>query len=127
MRVMMMIKGDPEPDAVPTEELLAAMGTYNEELTRAGVLVDLAGLHPSAAGVRVKVSGDERTVVDGPFPEAKEIVAGYWILKVASMEEAIEWATRVAAILSGEYGRETEVEVRPLFEPEDFGGSREGA
>jgi hypothetical protein len=124
VRVMMMIKGDPEPGALPSGQLLEAMGKYNEELTKAGVLLDLAGLHPSAEGLKVKSSRGERTVVSGPFTEPKETVAGYWILQVKSMEEAIEWATRVASILSDEYGQEAEVEIRQLFEQEDFGDGR---
>src|SRR6266545_1373723 len=92
---MLMIKGDPQPGAAPSEELLAAMGRYNDDLKAAGVLVDLAGLLPSAEGRRVKFSGGNRTVVEGPFAESKQLVAGYWILQVRSMEEAVEWAVRV--------------------------------
>ena len=95
MRVMLMIKGDPEPGAAPSEELLAAMGRYNDELKEAGVLLDLSGLYPSAGGRRVKFSGGNRTVINGPFAESKELVAGYWILQVKSMDEAVEWAKRV--------------------------------
>jgi hypothetical protein len=121
MRVMLMIKGDPEPGALPGEELLAAMGRYNDELRNAGVLVDLSGLHPSAQGRRVKFSGGNRTVVDGPFPESKELVAGYWILQVSSMDEAVDWAKRapfeaLARIYPGEYGAEGEIEIRQVFE-----------
>jgi hypothetical protein len=94
MRVMMMIKGDPEPGAAPSEELLTAMGRYNDELKKAGVLVDLAGLLPSAEGRRVKFAEGDRTVIDGPFPESKRLIAGYWILQVPSMEEAVDWAKR---------------------------------
>ena len=94
MRVMLMIKGDPEPGAVPSEELLTAMGRYNDELKQAGVLVDLAGLLPSAEGRRVQFSGGSRAVIDGPFDESKKLTAGYWILQVNSMEEAVEWAMR---------------------------------
>jgi hypothetical protein len=94
MRVMLMIKGDPEPGAAPSEELLAAMGRYNDELKQAGVLLDLAGLLPSAEGRRVRFSGGERSVVDGPFAESKTLIAGYWILQVKSMDEAVEWAER---------------------------------
>jgi len=122
MRVMMMIKGDPEPGAVPGEELLAAMGSYNDELKQAGVLLDLAGLLPSVAGRRVKFSGGDRVVVDGPFPESKQLIAGYWILKVQSMDEAVEWAERFpfeafSRIYPGEYGATSEVEIRQVFEP----------
>ncbi|HEX2373064.1 MAG TPA: YciI family protein, partial [Actinomycetota bacterium] len=94
MRVMLMIKGDPQPGAAPSEELLGAMGRYNDELKEAGVLVDLAGLLPSAMGRRVRLSGGSRGVVDGPFAESRQLVAGYWILQVQSMEEAVEWAER---------------------------------
>jgi hypothetical protein len=122
MRVMMMIKGDPEPGAVPGEELLAAMGSYNEELKSAGVLIDLAGLLPSAAGRRVRFSGGDRAVIDGPFPESKQLIAGYWILQVQSMDEAVEWAERFpfeafSRIYPGEYGATSEVEIRQVFEP----------
>jgi len=121
MRVMLITKGDPEPGALPGEELLAAMGKYNEELTKAGVLVDLSGLYPSADGRRVKFSGGTRTVIDGPFAESKELIAGYWILQVESMDEAVEWAKRfpfeaLAKIYPGEYGAEGEIEIRRVFE-----------
>ena len=123
MRVMLMIKGDPEPGAAPSEELLAAMGSYNNELKQAGVLLDLAGLLPSAEGRRVRFSGGNRAVLDGPFPESKQVVAGYWILQVRSMEEAVEWAERFpfeafSRIYPGEYGAEVELEIRQVFEPE---------
>jgi hypothetical protein len=123
MRVLMMIKGDPEPGQLPSEKLLAEMGRYNEELTKAGVLLDLNGLHPSATGARVKFSRGKRTVIDGPFAEGKELVAGYWILQVKSMDEAIEWAKRVPFEAGGEYGDEGEVEIRQIFELEEFGNS----
>jgi hypothetical protein len=128
MRVMMMIKGDPQAGAAPSEELLTAMGRYNDELKTAGVLIDLAGLLPSAAGRRVKFAEGNRTVVDGPFPEAKQLIAGYWILQVPSMDEAVEWAERFpfeawSGIYPGEYGAEVELEVRQVFEPEDFDAS----
>ncbi len=121
---MLMIKGDPEPGATPSDELLAAMGKYNDELKEAGVLIDLAGLHPSGEGKRVKFSGGNRTVSDGPFGESKEPIAGYWILDVKSMDEAVDWAKRVpfealARIYPGEYGAEGEVEIRQVFELED--------
>ena len=116
MRVMMMIKGDPEPGAVPGEELLAAMGSYNDELKQAGVLL------PSVAGKRVQFSGGDRAVIDGPFPESKQLIAGYWILHVRSMDEAVKWAKRFpfeafSRIYPGEYGAESEVEIRQVFEP----------
>jgi hypothetical protein len=123
MRVMFMIKGDPQPGAAPSEELLTAMGSYNDELKKAGVLLDLAGLLPSAMGRRVRFSGGSRAVIDGPFPESKQLVAGYWILQVPSMEEAVEWAERFpfevfSRIYPGEYGAEVELEIRQVFEPE---------
>jgi hypothetical protein len=121
MRFMMMVKGDPPAGAVPSEEILAAMGKYNEELMKAGVLLDLSGLKPSAEGARVKVSGGKRTVIDGPFAESKELLAGYWIIDVKSKEEAVEWAKRVPFI-PGEFGDEAVIELRPIFELDDFGG-----
>jgi hypothetical protein len=124
MRVMMMFKADPDPGATPGEELLAEMGRYNDELQKAGVLVDLAGLLPSATGRRVRYSGGKRTVIDGPFPDPKQVIAGYWILQVQSMDEAVEWAERfpfeaLSRIYPGEYGAEGELEIRQVFEPEE--------
>ena len=125
MRVMMMVKGDQEPGELPSEELLAAMTKYNEELTTAGVLLDLSGLHPSAEGVRVRLSGGKTTVVHGPFAQPNEIVAGYWILQVKSMDEAVEWAKRVPVeAAEHEYGQESEIEIRQIFELEEFGESQ---
>ena len=123
MRVMLMIKGDPQPGAAPSEELLAAMGSYNDELKEAGVLIDLAGLLPSAMGRRVRLSGGNRAVIAGPFPESKQLIAGYLILQVQSMEEAVEWADRFpfeawSQIYPDEYGAEVEIEIRQVFEPE---------
>ncbi len=123
MRVMVMIKGDPQPGAAPSEELLGAMGRYNDELKAAGVLIDLAGLLPSVMGRRVRLSGGIRSVIDGPFPESKQLIAGYWILQVPSMDEAVEWAERFpfeafSQIYPGEYGAEVEIEIRQVFEPE---------
>jgi hypothetical protein len=123
VRVMMMIKGDRELGHMPSEGFLAQMGKYNEELSTAGVLLDLAALHPSAEGVRIKFSGGKRTVIDGPFAEPKEVVAGYWILQVNSMDEAIEWAKRLPFEAGGEPGAEGEIEIRQLFELEEFGES----
>jgi hypothetical protein len=126
-KFMMIIKGDQPPGELPSEEMLAAMGTYNEELAKAGVLVDLAGLHPTAEGARVKFSGGRRTVVNGPFTESKELVAGYWIIEANSMADAIEWAKRVPFETGGahgydrESGPEGEIEVRQLFELEELG------
>jgi hypothetical protein len=123
MRVMLMIKGDPEPGAAPSEELLGAMGSYNDELKKAGVLLDLAGLLPSAEGRRVRFSGENRRVIQGPFAESTQLIAGYWILQVQSMDEAVEWAERFpfgawSRIYPGEYGAEVEIEIRQVFEPE---------
>jgi hypothetical protein len=128
---MLMIKGDPQPGAAPSEELLTAMGSYNDELKAAGVLIDLAGLLPSAEGRRVKFAGGNRTVIDGPFPESKQLIAGYWILQVPSMEEAVEWAKRapfeaLSRIYPGEYGATGEIEIRRVFEPEGFDASTSG-
>ena len=94
MRLMLLIKGDPQPGAAPSEELLGAMGSYNEELKEAGVPHDLPGLLPSAEGRRVSLAEGNRAVIDGPFPESKQLVAGYWILQVPSMDEAVTWAER---------------------------------
>jgi hypothetical protein len=118
MRVMMMVKASQRSEAgeLPTEEHIAAMGKYNEELQKAGVLLDLSGLKPTSAGVRVNFSGGKRRVVDGPFSEAKELIAGYWIIQVRSKEEAIEWAKRIPA----EICNVPEVELRPFYELEDF-------
>jgi hypothetical protein len=120
MRFMMIVKAskDSEAGKMPSEELLAAMGKYNEELMKAGVLVDLTGLQPSSKGARIKFQGWKRTVTDGPFAETKELIAGYWIIKVNSLQEAIDWAKRVPDP-HGE-GQEGEIEIRQLFELEDF-------
>jgi hypothetical protein len=120
MRFMMIVKAnkDSEAGVMPSEELLAAMGKYNEELMKAGVLADLTGLHPSSKGARIKFQGWKRTVIDGPFAETKELIAGYWLIKVNSLQEAIEWAKR-APDPHGE-GREGEIEIRQLFELDDF-------
>jgi len=123
MRFMMIVKAskDSEAGKMPSEEILSAMGKYNEELMKAGVLLDLAGLRPSSTGARIKLSGGKRTVVDGPFTETKELIAGYWIIQVKSREEALEWAKR-APNPYGE-GQEGEIEVRQFFELDDFGPS----
>ena len=120
MRFMMIVKATKESEAgvMPSEKLLSAMGKYNEELMKAGVLLDLSGLQPSSKGVRVKFSGGKRTVTDGPFTETKELIAGYWIIQVKSREEAIEWAKRVP-FEPGLQG-EAEIEIRQFFELEDF-------
>jgi len=118
---VMMIKGDREPGHLPSEEFLAQMGKYNEALSKAGVLLDLAALHWSAEGVQVRFSGGKRTVIDGPFGEPKEIVAGHWILQVESMDEVIEWAKRLPFEAGGEPEAEGEIEIRQLFELDEFG------
>jgi hypothetical protein len=124
MRFMMIVKAnkDSEAGVPPGEELLSAMGKYNEELMKAGVLLDLAGLQASSKGARIKFSGGKRTVVDGPFTEAKELIAGYWIIQVKSREEAIEWAKRVPAPHGA--NQDGEIELRQFFELEDFGSSK---
>ena len=127
MRVMLMIKGDPESGARPSDELLAAMGKYNDELKEAGVLLDLAGLHPSGEGKTREVLGRRAHRCHGPFGE-KDAVAGYWVLQVQSMDEAVEWAKRIpfealARIYPGEYGASGEVEVRQVFEMEGLDAS----
>jgi hypothetical protein len=123
MRFMMMVKAnkDSEAGVLPDDTLIAEMTKYNEELAKAGVLLDLSGLQPSSKGARVKFSGGKRTVVDGPFTESKELIAGYWLIQVKSKEEAIEWAKRAPAP-HGE-GAEGEIEIRQLFELDDFGSS----
>jgi hypothetical protein len=131
MRVMLMIKGEPQPGAAPSEELLAAMGSYNDELKEAGVLIDLAGLLPSAEGRRVRFAEGDRTLIDGPFAESKRLIAGYWILQVPSMDEAVQWAKRFpfeawSRIYPGEYGAQVEIELRQVFEPEEFDGPASG-
>jgi len=120
MRFMVIVKAnkDSEAGALPDEKILAAMGNFNEELVKAGVLLAAEGLHPSSKGARVRFSGNKRTVVDGPFAETKELVAGFWIWQVKSLEEALEWVRRCPDPMPGE---ESEIEVRPIFEPEDFG------
>jgi len=119
MRFMVMVKAtaDSEAGAMPTEELLAEMGRYNEELAKAGVMLAGEGLHPSARGVRVRFAGDSRTVVDGPFAETKELVAGFWILQCKSLEECVEWVKRCPNPMPGD----SEIEIRQVFEAEDFG------
>jgi hypothetical protein len=119
MRVMVMIKADKDTEAgvMPSQELLAAMGKYNEELVEAGIMLAGEGLHPSSKGVRVRFSGSKRTVIDGPFAETKELLAGFWLWKVKSMDEAIEWLKRCP----NPTGVESVVEIRRVFEAEDFG------
>ena len=119
MRFMLLVKANEQSEAgiMPSEELLAAMGKYNEEMVKAGVLLAGEGLHPSSKGARVKFSGEERIVVDGPFAETKELVAGFWLIQVKSKEEAIEWVKRCPNPMEGE----SEIEIRQVFEADDFG------
>ena len=119
MRFMVMVKAtrDSEAGAMPSEQLLAEMGRYNEELVKAGIMLAGEGLHPSSKGARVRFSGRERTVIDGPFAETKELVAGYWLWQVKSLEEAIEWVKRCPNPMPGD----SEIEIRQVFEAEDFG------
>jgi hypothetical protein len=116
---MVLVKANVESERgeMPSEQLLTAMTTYNEELVKAGVMLAGEGLHPSSKGVRVAFSGSERKVIDGPFAETKELLAGFWIWQVSSMEEAVEWVKRMPA----EDGEESVVEIRQVFEVEDFG------
>ena len=125
MRFMMMIKATPETEAArpPTEVELAAMAKYNEELVKAGVMLDGAGLQPSSKGARLTFSKGKPTVIDGPFAEAKELVAGYWLIQVKSKAEAVEWARRIPFGVDEHMGGEGVVELRQLFELEDFGES----
>jgi len=119
MRFMVIVKGTKASEAgvMPSEKLLTAMGKYNEELVKAGVMLAGDGLHPSSKGARVKFSGDKRTVIDGPFTESKELIAGYWLWQVRSLEEAIEWLKRCP----NPHEEECEVEIRQVFEADDFG------
>lgn len=119
MRVMVLVKASAETEAgqLPTEQELADMGAFNEALVNAGIMVGGDGLKPSSAGVRIHFSGDKRTVTDGPFAETRELLAGYWIWQVESMDEAVEWARRCP----NPTGEESTLEIRPFFEAEDFG------
>ncbi len=119
MRCMVMVKAtaDSEAGAMPSEGLLAAMGQFNEELVRAGVMLAGEGLKPSSQGVRVRFAGNERQMIDGPFAETKELVAGFWLWQVKSMEEAVAWVRRCPPPMQGE----CEIEIRPVFEAADFG------
>ncbi len=118
MRVMVLVKAnkDSEAGVLPDEKLLTEMGKYNEELVKAGIMLAGEGLHPSSKGVRVRFSGEQRTVIDGPF---KELIAGFWLWQVKSMDEAIEWVKRCP----NPTGVEAEIEIRPVFEEEDFGAA----
>lgn len=117
MRVIVFVKANKECEAgvLPSQELIAQMGKYNEELVKAGVMLAAEGLQPSAKGARVRFEGSKRTVTDGPFPETKELIAGFWIWQVKSLEDAIQWLKRAP------FGRGAEIEIRPIFEAEDFG------
>jgi hypothetical protein len=117
---MIIVKAsqDSEAGVMPSKELMTAMGNYNEELTKAGILIDCDGLQPSSKGARVRFSGDQRTVIDGPFAETKELIAGYWIWQVKSKQEAIEWVKRCPNPMPG---TDAEIEIRQVFEAEDFG------
>ncbi|KIO48215.1 YciI family protein [Nitrosospira sp. NpAV] len=119
MRFMVIVKADKNSEAgvMPSEKLLADMGKYNEELVKAGVMLAGEGLQPSSKGARIKFSGDKRTVIDGPFAETKELIAGYWLFQVKSKEEAIEWVKRCPNPMEGE----SEIEIRQVFEADDFG------
>jgi hypothetical protein len=119
MRFMLMVKAnaDTEAGVMPSEQLLAEMGRYNEELVKAGVLLAGEGLHPSRKGARVRFDGAKRSVIDGPFAEAKELIAGFWLIQVRSLEEAIEWVKRCP----NPTGAQSEIEIRQVFEASDFG------
>jgi hypothetical protein len=119
MRFMVMVKAtaDSEAGVMPSQELLTAMTAYNEELVKAGVLLAAEGLHPSSKGKKVRFSGANRTVVDGPFAETKELIAGFWLIQVKSIEEAVEWVKRCPNPMM----EDSDIEIRPVFEQEDFG------
>ena len=119
MRFMILVKAtkDSEAGIMPSQEMFAEMGKYNEELVKAGIMQAGEGLHPSSTGARVRFSGKDRTVVDGPFAETKELVAGFWLWKCASLEEAIEWVKRCPNPMPGD----SEIEIRRIYEAEDFG------
>jgi hypothetical protein len=121
MRFMILVKADKNSEAgvLPDEKLLTEMGKYNEELVKAGIMLAGEGLQPSSKGARVKFSGETRTVIDGPFTETKELIAGFWLWQVTSMDEAIEWVKRCP----NPTGVEAEIEIRPVFEAEDFGAA----
>jgi hypothetical protein len=119
MRVMVIVKAtkDSEAGVMPSQKLLEEMGKYNEQLVKAGIMLAGDGLHPSSKGKRVRFQGTKRSVVDGPFAETKELVAGFWIWQVRSMDEAVEWVRRCP----NPHNEDSEIEIRPLFESEDFG------
>jgi hypothetical protein len=121
MRFMVIVKAtkDSEAGVMPTEEMLAAMAKFNEEMVKAGVMLDGTGLQPSSKGARIRFSGNKRTVIDGPFAETEELIAGYWLIQVKSKDEAIEWMMRCP----NPYNGDGEIEIRQVFELEDFGAS----
>ena len=125
MRVMVIVKAnaDSEAGVLPSKEMLTEMGKFNEELVKAGVMLAGEGLHPSSKGKRVRFSGQQKTVIDGPFAETKELVAGFWLWQVRSMDEAVEWVKRIPAPNEGDpgYGEVSEIEIRPVFEASDCG------
>ena len=120
MRFMIIVKASPESETgiLPSEELMTAMGNFNEDLIKAGILVDCDGLQPSSKGARVRFSGDQRTVIDGPFAETRELIAGYWLWQVKSKQEAIDWVKRCPNPMPG---TDAEIEIRQVYEAEDFG------
>ena len=119
MRVMVMVKATAESEAgeMPSEQLLSDMLSYNEQLVKAGIMLAGDGLHPSDKGKRIRFQGDKRTVIDGPFAETKELIAGYWVWQVRSMDEAVEWVKRCPNPMEGT----SEIEIRPIFDADDFG------
>jgi hypothetical protein len=119
MRVMVIVKAtkDSEAGVLPSEKLLTAMGNFNEELVKAGVMLAGEGLHPSSKGKRIRFSGEKRTVIDGPFTETKELIAGFWLWQVRSMDEAVEWVKRCPNPMN----TDSDIEIRPVFEASDFG------
>ena len=123
MRVMVIVKAneDSEAGVMPSEQLLTDMGKFNEELVKAGVMLAGEGLHPSSKGKRVKFTGGKATVIDGPFTEAKELIAGFWLWQVRSIDEAVEWVKRMPSPDPGDRTDEAVIEIRPVFEAEDFG------
>ncbi len=125
MRFMVIVKSTPNSEAgvMPSEQMLTEMTAFNEELVKAGVMLAGEGLHPSAKGKRVRFSGEKRAVIDGPFAETKELIAGFWLWQVRSLEEAVEWVKRIPAPNEGDpgFGEVSEIEIRPVFEASDFG------
>ena len=125
MRVMVIIKANEQSESgvLPGEKMLSEMGKFNEELVKAGVMLAGEGLHPSSKGKRVRFEGTQKTVIDGPFAETKELIAGFWLWQVRSLEEAVEWVKRIPAPNEGDpgFGEVSEIEIRPVFEASDFG------